>query len=478
MRKILISCCLFVFAITLPLLGQELPMFVATSHGVDSVILRLHGEKAADIYEWIMGWVEENYRNTQVTRIKNTSIQFGSSLDRAFKATQRNISYFFDIEYDLKIEIADSLATLKLRLGSVWWHPLSRKADFSYATFFNKNGVVKASYADSKMQLEKSIDRIVSSLQQYIKGKQKLRIPTLTQNDFEKGYVKDEMKYSVWQYFNSKKEVELVINHSTGKVMYIIPDSSSYLVFKNGEWVASKLDVHPIPITGFHNYYASILDALGRSIKLCMEENLTRLVVSFDVDTLGSVVNYKVVNGIDVNCDGAVLNCLKSVRIKWVPARVGKKLVNTKFALGIIFDDGKGKPKSTADDNKWNLSAGKLLEELTVKNLVNDDKIFTFVEKSAEFVGGLKAFYLWLQKNLHYPVHARRMGLEGKVFVKFIIESTGEITNAEVVKGFNGECDQEALRLISSSPNWVPGMQSGRAIRQSYQLPIAFKLSE
>jgi len=113
-----------------------------------------------------------------------------------------------------------------------------------------------------------------------------------------------------------------------------------------------------------------------------------------------------------------------------------------------------------------------------VKDNGDANKIFTFVEQSAEFVGGLEGFYKWLQKNLRYPAAARRMGLEGKVFVKFVIEPTGVISGVEVVKGFNGECDKEAVRVISIMPKWKPGRQSGRAVRQSYQLPIAFKLAE
>ena len=64
------------------------------------------------------------------------------------------------------------------------------------------------------------------------------------------------------------------------------------------------------------------------------------------------------------------------------------------------------------------------------------------------------------------------------VFIKFIIEPTGEITSAEIIKGFNTECNQEALRVISISPKWKPGTQSGRPIRQSYTLPIKFNLDE
>jgi len=120
--------------------------------------------------------------------------------------------------------------------------------------------------------------------------------------------------------------------------------------------------------------------------------------------------------------------------------------------------------------------------EAPAAEVVKDDgdanKVFTFVEQSAEPVGGLEAFYKWIGKTLRYPAAARRMGLEGKVFVKFVIEPTGVISNVEIVKGFNGECDKEAQRVLTIAPKWKPGRQSGRAVRQAYTLPIAFKLAE
>jgi protein TonB len=70
------------------------------------------------------------------------------------------------------------------------------------------------------------------------------------------------------------------------------------------------------------------------------------------------------------------------------------------------------------------------------------------------------------------------MGLEGKVFVKFIIEPDGSISNVGVSRGFDKACDMEAVRVISSMPNWKAGRQDGRAIRQAYTLPIIFKLTE
>ena len=163
--------------------------------------------------------------------------------------------------------------------------------------------------------------------------------------------------------------------------------------------------------------------------------------------------------------------------IKFLPPKVTDKEVVEEEKMPTIEEI---KKNETGSENVE--STGEVVFDEPVQEVVKDNgdanKVFTFVEQPAEFVGGLEGFYKWVQKNLRYPASARRMALEGKVFVKFVIEPTGVISNVEVVKGFNGECDKEAQRVISIMPKWKPGRQSGRAVRQSYQLPIAFKLAE
>jgi len=163
--------------------------------------------------------------------------------------------------------------------------------------------------------------------------------------------------------------------------------------------------------------------------------------------------------------------------IKFLPPKVTDKEVVEEEKMPTIEEI---KKNETGAENVE--GTGEVVFDEPVQEVVKDDgdanKVFTFVEQSAEPVGGLEAFYKWVGKTLKYPAAARRMGLEGKVFVKFVIEPTGVISNVEIVKGFNGECDKEAQRVLSIAPKWKPGRQSGRAVRQAYTLPIAFKLAE
>ncbi len=106
----------------------------------------------------------------------------------------------------------------------------------------------------------------------------------------------------------------------------------------------------------------------------------------------------------------------------------------------------------------------------------NVDEIFTIVEEQPSPVGGMKAFYDYVGANLKYPPRASRMGIEGRVFVEFVVERDGSLTDIRVAKGIGGGCDEEAIRVISEAPNWNPGKQRGRNVRVRMIMPIVFKL--
>jgi len=104
------------------------------------------------------------------------------------------------------------------------------------------------------------------------------------------------------------------------------------------------------------------------------------------------------------------------------------------------------------------------------------DEIFQVVENQPEPVGGMAAFYKHVQKNLKYPEQARRMGVEGRVFVQFVVDKDGNLTDVQILKGIGSGCDEEALRVVKSAPKWNPGKQRGRPVRVRMSIPIVFKL--
>ncbi len=124
-------------------------------------------------------------------------------------------------------------------------------------------------------------------------------------------------------------------------------------------------------------------------------------------------------------------------------------------------------------------------EETVVEEVILDeapeeeevvDEIFEIVEENATPDGGMPAFLGWVAKNMKYPTQARRMGVEGKVYVQFIVDKDGSLTDVKVVRGIGAGCDEEAVRVIKTSKKWKPGKQRGRAVRQRMILPINFKL--
>lgn len=115
--------------------------------------------------------------------------------------------------------------------------------------------------------------------------------------------------------------------------------------------------------------------------------------------------------------------------------------------------------------------------EEVVKETSDEDVIFTVVEQQAEFPGGFEAMAKFLAKNVKYPAQARRMGVEGSVFVSFIIDREGNISDPQVIKGISAECDKEAVRVVKLMPPWKPGKQNGKAVKCRFVLPIKFKLA-
>ncbi|MCU0358111.1 MAG: energy transducer TonB [Cyclobacteriaceae bacterium] len=120
------------------------------------------------------------------------------------------------------------------------------------------------------------------------------------------------------------------------------------------------------------------------------------------------------------------------------------------------------------------------VEEITIAPVVEEkedvDQIFLVVEESASPKGGMAAFYKFVSEKMKYPAQARRMGVEGKVFVEFVINRDGSITDVKAIKGIGAGCDEEAVRVVQSAPPWNPGKQRGKPVRQRYVVPIIFKL--
>lgn len=97
-------------------------------------------------------------------------------------------------------------------------------------------------------------------------------------------------------------------------------------------------------------------------------------------------------------------------------------------------------------------------------------------ESPAIPVGGMHAFYYFVGDNLRYPKKSRNAGVQGRVFVEFRVDVDGSIIDIKILRGVSADIDEEAMRIISLSPKWIPGSKGGRPVKQRIILPITFKV--
>lgn len=107
----------------------------------------------------------------------------------------------------------------------------------------------------------------------------------------------------------------------------------------------------------------------------------------------------------------------------------------------------------------------------------DENKIFMVVEQQPEFEGGYEAMMNFIRKNMRYPASARRMGIDGTVYVSFVVGKDGAINDVKVLRGISADCDKEAVRVVQMMPPWKPGKQNGKPVFVRFNLPIKFKLN-
>ena len=107
----------------------------------------------------------------------------------------------------------------------------------------------------------------------------------------------------------------------------------------------------------------------------------------------------------------------------------------------------------------------------------DDEEFFMVVENMPEFPGGDLGLMKFIQKNVRYPAIAKEYNITGKVYVSFIVDKQGSVTNVKIVRGVDKNLDAEALRVVSLLPKYKPGKQRGKAVRVMFTIPINFTLN-
>ena len=153
----------------------------------------------------------------------------------------------------------------------------------------------------------------------------------------------------------------------------------------------------------------------------------------------------------------------------------------TKSSKGISKNDKKTGIWVTYFDNEKDSSVTSYKEDGSTEMIRRSEKdeIYTIVETQAEFPGGLKEMYKFIQTNLKYPEVARKLSLGGKAFLKFVVNEDGNISNVEIIKGTgNDEMDEEAIRVVKLMPKWKPASMTGKEVKCYFNLPLIYSLTE
>lgn len=146
----------------------------------------------------------------------------------------------------------------------------------------------------------------------------------------------------------------------------------------------------------------------------------------------------------------------KKVTQKWALA-----LIPALFLLATLVQCAKNEPDPGAES------------EATAIN----ETVYDVADVEPEFVGGSAAMGQFIGEHIEYPKKLAEEGVEGVVYVRFVIGSKGEVKDVEIAKGVHELMDKEALEVIKSMPNWIPGQKDGKAVAVKFTLPISFKLS-
>ena len=174
--------------------------------------------------------------------------------------------------------------------------------------------------------------------------------------------------------------------------------------------------------------------------------------------------------------------------VEWY--RKANRIPEAQTRLGVMFEEGIGVAQDyvtaarhfdLAKDYGDTTDAPQHLEALLAKGLVlkedlMDNRIYEIAEKPAQFPGGDQASYQWLAQNIKYPAKAQEQGIQGRVFVRFVVDRDGTITDIEVMRSPDPSLSEEAIRVISRMPLWEPAMQGGKPVRCRFSLPVMFKL--
>lgn len=222
---------------------------------------------------------------------------------------------------------------------------------------------------------------------------------------------------------------------------------------------------------GFYKHLGNNIKYPTGAVKMALQGNT---VINFTVKS-GKIMNAYAQNELGEGCDDEVINAISNYDDFF--GMDGNYSIKVTFKLEGAETNIKNQQVSTTD-NYADLNNIVITGFLPKKEEVSDQSIYNFVSMSSppNYPGGVFKFYEYLSKNIKYPTMAADNEIEGNVFVSFVVEKDGSLTDIKVDRRLGYGTDEEALRVLKMSKRWNPGMQNGRPVRVKYNIPIKFSL--
>jgi TonB family protein len=250
----------------------------------------------------------------------------------------------------------------------------------------------------------------------------------------------DNEKYQIQEKKSPDKQAKIIVNDqqkSTQTEERVFGDPLEQPTFQGGD---------------LNKFKKWVQDNLKYPAK-AKEKNISgKVYVQYVVSNTGDVVDVKVVRSVDPLLDEEAMRVVKSSP-KWEPASSKGVKVKIQFTMPILFANDQQKPAQTNEK-----APGK-------------------VDQMPVFPGGEKAFGEFIGKEVKYPEDAKKAGINGKVFIKFVVNKEGNVVNSTIARGVSPSLDNEALRVINKMPKWTPGKQGGKDVDVELTVPIAFVLN-
>ena len=189
------------------------------------------------------------------------------------------------------------------------------------------------------------------------------------------------------------------------------------------------------------------------------------VVAALRIESDGHVSGYRILKGLE-GCNNEARRLINTMP-QWKPAGIpGKGPVASIVTVSIPF-------------MALAVAGGDLqvIDEVYVDE-GEESAAFVVVDEEPQYPGGMDALYAFLKENIRYPQQARDNGITGKVYVTFVVEKDGSISNPRLLRDIGGGCGPEAIRVVRMMPRWIPGKLRGETVRVQFNLPVNFTLSD